>query len=229
MSVRLNKVGHIVDALPLGVNSAYPFGTGTKKPWMLSDRKVYPFAGESFIGKQFRAYDANLFGSSGATVNYAGGGVGSFRDGKGDYFCAGFELTPLIDPDRPDTDSLVAVSSFFQAVTPPTQGIPQVIPMIIWTNDTSSMSDGTRTVHGYTHLPLEVVNRFSAGVLNCYHAIETDVVVPLNGFKRVYFAWFVGRPYPNNNSGAFTFNEVGTAVSAASLRGNRPVFDPVMV
>ena len=229
MSVRLNKVGHILDALPLGPNSVLPFGVGTKKPWMISDRTVYPFDGHSFVGKQFRAYSSELVGSSGATVNYAGGGGGHFRDGKGDYFCAGFELSPLIDPDRPDTDTLVSLSSFFQTVTPPTQGIPDVIPMIIWTNDTSSMSDGTRTVNAYTYLPLDTVNKFSAGVLHCYYSLKSDVVVPMHGFKRVFFAWYLGRPYPGHNSGEFSFNEVGTSVSAASLRGNRPVFDPVMV
>ena len=229
MSVRLNKVGHIVDALPLSTTSSYDFGAGTGPAYFQRDSKVFPFFGGSLINKPFRAYSSNLVGTSGATVSYSGGGTRAFRDGKGDYFLAAFDLAPLIDPDRSDLDTYVAISSSCQVVMPATQGIPQVIPMIVWTRDTSSTSTGVRHVHGFTHLPMDVVNRFSTGVLNCYHSVESDVVVPTSDFANVYFGWFIGRPYPNNNAGVYGFNDVGISVSAASLRGNRPVFDPVMV
>ena len=32
---------------------------------------------------------------------------------------------------------------------------------------------------------MDVVNRFSTGVLNCYHSVESDVVIPTSDFARM--------------------------------------------
>ena len=225
MSLRLNKIGNISDALPLGTSTSYDFGSAPKA-YFQRDGSVFPFFGGSFIGRDFRAYTSNLLGNSGATVNYAGGGTTPFRDGKGDYFCAGFDLASLVDPERPDTDQLIGIKSTIQVITPSTQGLAQILPMVIWTND---VTGAHRVVRGFTHLQPFWESRYTAGVTSSKVSVQDSFAIGMHGFKALFFAWFVGRPTPQVKSGEFLFKDLGLTVQAHSLKGNRPVFDPVMV
>ena len=233
MSIRLNKIGNITEALPYTSNSSYDFGSAPRA-YIESESKVYPFFGGSLMGKQFRAYKNGIVGDSGATIAFAGGGTHPFRANKGDYFLAGFDLTPLFDSER-DTPALVGLNSQCNVVTLSTDKLPQVFPMFIWTPVSSTA--GHKTITTFCQIPPLFVARFTTGVTSSLFTVDASFEVSpfVAGVRHeVYFSWFMGLPYPNITSEKVGFAETTVkdltiSVNAASLRGNRPVFDPVMV
>ena len=233
MSVRLNKIGNISEALPYTRSSSYDFGSAPMA-YIRSENKVYPFFGGSLMGKQFRAYKNGIVGDSGSTLAFAGGGTHEFRSDKGDYFLAGFDLTPLFDQER-DAASLIGVISQCNIVTGATDKLPQVFPMFIWTP--FSATSGHKTITSFCCVPPSFIARFTTGVNNTTVTLENQFEISnlVGGVKHeVYLAWFMGLPYPNITDeklgfGVFGVKDLTISLNAASLKGNRPVFDPVMV
>ena len=233
MSIRLNKIGNISEALPYTRSSSYDFGSAPRA-YIQSENKVYPFFGGSLMGRQFRAYKNGIVGDSGATLAFAGGGTHSFRADKGDYFLAGFDLSPLFDPER-DTASLIGVISQCNLVTGSTDKLPQVFPMFIWTP--VSATAGHKTITSFCCVPPSFIARFTTGVNSTTVTLENQFEISneIGGVKHeVYLAWFMGLPYPNITDDKLGFPTFGVkdltiSLNAASLKGNRPVFDPVMV
>ena len=233
MSIRLNKIGNITEALPYTRSSSYDFGSAPRA-YIESESKVYPFFGGSLMGKTFRAYKNGIVGDSGATLAFAGGGTRAFRANKGDYFLAGFDLTPLFDGER-DTPALVGFNSQCNVVTLSTDKLPQVFPMFIWTPISST--SGHKSITTFCQVPPRFVARFTTGVSSSIFTVDTSFEIsPFVGGVRheVYFSWFMGLPYPNITEEKVGFAETSVkdltiSLNAASLRGNRPVFDPVMV
>ena len=233
MSIRLNKIGNITEALPYTRSSSYDFGSAPYA-YIQSESKVYPFFGGSLMGKQFRSYKNGIVGDSGSTLAFAGGGTRGFRADKGDYFLAGFDLSPLFDQER-DTPALIGLNTQCNVVTLSTEKLPQVFPMFIWTP--ISGTSGLKTITTFCQVPPRFVARFTAGVTNSVVTLDQSFEVSpfVNGVRQeVYFAWFMGLPYPNITEekvgfADMTVKDLTISVNAASLKGNRPVFDPVMV
>ena len=108
---------------------------------------------------------------SGSTLAFAGGGTYSFRADKGDYFLAGFDLSPLFDPER-DTSSLVGVISQCNLVTGSTDKLPQVFPMFIWTPVTATA--GHKTISSFCCVPPSFIARFTTGVNSTTVTLENQ-------------------------------------------------------
>ena len=234
MSIRLSKVGNISEALPYTSGSSFDFGT-RPYAYITSDAKVYPFFGGSLMGKQFRAYKDGILGDSGSTLSFAGGGTRAFRENSGDYFLAGFELTSLFDIER-DSSALVGINSQCNVVTLGTDKLPQIFPMVIWTPPSSSA--GLKPISTFCQLPPKFIARFTSGVTNSNVTIENEFEISpfVNGVRHeVYFGWFMGLPYPSITEDtkvgfpSYGVKDLTISVNAASLKGNRPVFDPVTV
>ena len=118
MSIRLNKIGNIPEAVPYTPNSAVGFTSGAYKAYieMSSTNTVEPYYGPSTLGASFAGYSGGLIGPSGSTISYCGSGASRFRDSKGDYFLAAFNLSPLFDSER-DTPALIGLKMHCNAIT----------------------------------------------------------------------------------------------------------------
>ena len=233
MSIRLNKIGNISQALPYTTSSSYDFGSAPRA-YIQSDSRVYPFFGGSLMGKQFRAYKHGILGAHGSTLAFAGGGTYAFRADKGDYFLAGFDLSPLFDAER-ETPALLGLSSQCNVVTESTQKLPQIFPMFIWTPVSSTA--GQKSITSFCCVAPSFVARFTAGVSNNVVTLENQFEISNrvnNVVHEVYFAWFMGQAYPNIQDDskikfpATTVKDLTISLNAATLKGNRPVFDPVV-
>ena len=236
MSIRLNKIGNIAEAVPYTPNSAVGFTSGSYKAYiqMSNTNTVEPYYGPSTLGASFAGYSGGLIGPSGSTISYCGSGASYFRDQKGDYFLAGFNLTSLFDMER-DAPALIGLQMHCNAITATTFKLPQIYPMIIWSNAETGIH---RTIRSYCMLPPSFVARFSEGVSNNVVTVEQTLEISniIAGERHDVFAgFFVGRSSHNDSAdkvgfGArYTFKDLSIGVNAASLKGNRPVFDPVMV
>ena len=227
MSIRINKVGNIAEATPYTASSSINFQLGDKAIFE-RDQRTWPFVSTNLLGQNFRAYSSGSLGDSGSTIGYSGQGVWTFRAGKGDYFLAGFDITHLFDTER-ITPALVGIHSMIEVVTLATEKLPAIFPMILW-GDTSMSA--IKTISGYNCLSPSQVARFTAGVsrnlITCDSVVEISQVcagVP----SKVYFGWFVGRAVASMDGSIYDVKDCNCSMSAASLKGNRPVFDPVMV
>ena len=236
MSIRLNKIGNISEAVPYTRTSAVGFTGSTNGAYFQSDAGVEPFYGASMIGKTFAGYSGGLIGPSGSTISYAGTGTWHFRANHKDYFLAAFDIMPLFDLER-DTPSLIGVEMSCNPVTVSTMALPQIFPMIIWADHTSAIH---KTVRSYCILPPTLVARFTSGVSNNVVAYKGQLEISRTfqgSFKDVFVGFFVGRQYPKDNSdrkgvsfgSPYEFKDMTISMMASSLKGNRPVFDPVMV
>ena len=234
MSIRLNKLGNIPEAVPYTTTSAVGFTGSSNGAYFQSNVAVEPFYGASMIGKTFAGYKGGLLGPSGATISYAGTGTWKFRANKKDYFLAAFDITPLFDPERV-TPALVGITASCNPVTLSSLALPQIFPMVIWADRNNTIH---KAVRSYCILPPTLVARFTAGVSNNVvgYTGELEISPFLNGVRKdVFFGYFVGREYPKDSQEnvsfpqEYQFKDMTISMCAASLKGNRPVFDPVMV
>ena len=237
MSIRLNKIGNIAEAVPYTPNSAVGFTSGSYKAYiqMNSTNTVEPYYGPSTLGASFAGYSGGLIGPSGSTISYCGSGAAWFREQKGDYFLAAFNLSALFDTER-DTPALIGLQMHCNAITATTFKLPQIYPMIIWSNHETGVH---RTIRSYCMLPPSFVARFSEGVSN--NVVTVDQTLEISNIiagerHEVFAGYFVGRSSHNDSADKqvefgtrYTFKDLSIGVNAASLKGNRPVFDPVMV
>ena len=227
MSVRLNKVGHILEAAPVAEPQSNIF-QNAPSAIVRRETRIWPFVASNLVGEKFRAYRNPVIGSSGSTVNYCGQGGWTFRASHPDYFLAGFDLSTLFDQER-DTPSLIGLSSQCEVVTSSSQKLPQIIPMILWgSRSTSKLID----VNGYCILTPTSVSRFTAGVSRSHFTVDKILEVSANclgAVNDVYMGWWLGRSTPSGDAEALSIKTCDISVSATSLKGNRPVFDPVLV
>ena len=234
MSIRLNKIGNISEAVPYTANSAVGF-TGPNGAYheMSTTNTVEPYYGPSTLGAAFSGYSGGLIGPSGSTISYCGSGASYFRENKGDYFLAAFNLSSLFDQER-DTPSLIGLHMHCNAITATTFKLPQIYPMVIWANRSSAVH---KTIATYCMLAPSFVARFSEGVSNNVVTVNNTFEISdvVNGQRKdVFVGYFVGRSSHNDSEtvefgSRYTFKDLSIGVTAASLKGNRPVFDPVMV
>lgn len=226
MGIRLNKVGNIPEQTPVTASTAFAhFNSGTKA-YIDSDNKVWPFAADSFVGKNFRAYDVGSLSDTGAALTYVGEGAANFRADKGDYFAAGFNIDQLFDPDRLHTPILLGLTTTLWAVVDQTEAAPLLLPMVIWSNTESS---GLKVVAAYSLISPSFEMTYTPGKVGCTSNVDRTIALERHGYKHVYIAWVLTRHNPNDISGVYNIHEVGMTLSANSLKGNRPVFDPSMV
>ena len=235
MSIRLNKIGNIAEAVPYTANSAVGFTSGAYKAYirMSTTNTVEPYYGPSTLGASFAGYSGGLIGDSGSTISYCGSGASYFAENHGDYFLAAFNLSPLFDQER-DTPSLIGLKMHCNAITATTFKLPQIYPMIIWSNAETGVH---RTIRTYCMLPPSFVARFSEGVSNNVVTVDQTLEISnlVSGERHDVFAgYFVGRSSHNDSEkvefgSRYTFKDLSIGVNAVSLKGNRPVFDPVMV
>ena len=229
MSIRLNKVGNIPEAVSMPLSAKITFQTSpsafiqkSAPPYM------WPFNTEDLYDEHFRAYSNGVLGSSGSTLNYIGQGAGTLRRTTTDYFLPGFNLTPLFDPER-DTPSLIGISSQIEIVTLSSEKLPQIFPLFIWTDQSGN---NHLRIYGINALTPTTVARFTSGVSRSMLTVENTFEVSRISRNRmcdVYFGWYAARAVANMDSADCLFKDVNIAVSATSLKGNRQVFDPVMV
>lgn len=233
MSIRLNKVGNIPDAIPLTASSTFGF-TGRNGAYFEVEDNPEPFYTPSLLGKQFAGYAVGDEGMSGGSANFVGSGDTFFRDNKGDYFLAAFQVTRLLATDR-DTPSLLGVTACCHAVHASSLALPRIYPMFLWTSFSSPVH---KTITSYSMVSPAHIARFTSGVTN-NECVVKDVfeispriqspAIRDSGNHDVYFGFFVGRPSHRDKSGQYRFSEMAINASFVSLKGNRPVFDPVMV
>ena len=110
-----------------------------------------------------------------------------------------------------------------------TEKLPSIYPMIIW-GDTSTTA--IKQIKGYNCISPSQVARFTAGVSR--NMLTVDQVLEISQVCagvpcKVYFGWFVGRAVASMDAAIYDVKDCNVSLSAASLKGNRPVFDPVMV
>ena len=231
MSLRLNKVANIPEVLPTTTGAGWcHYNQSSQKAYIQSDATMWPFAASSIVGKQFRAYNVPNLSESGAVVNYAGEGGASFRADKGDYFLAGMNIDQLFDEYRAATTPiLIGVTAGMWAQVGATTALPTILPMIIWSNTTGTIVPNLSVISAYSILVPTFENRVIAGKMATFCKVEQTLALEKRGYKHVYFAWYMGRPTPQEKSGQYSFTGCGSTLSINSLKGNRPVFDPVMV
>ena len=135
-----------------------------------------------------------------------------------------------------DSSALIGINSQCNVITLATDKLPQIFPMIVWSPVSSSA--GLKTITTFCQLPPKFIARFTSGVTNSNVTIENEFEISpfVNGVRHeVYFAWFMGLPYPNITEDSkvgfpsYGVKDLTLSVNAASLKGNRPVFDPVTV
>ncbi len=233
MSLRLNKIGNIPEVLPTTSGAGWcHYNENDEMAYIQSDSVMYPFAAESIVGKNFRSFNVPNIGHSGAVVNFAGEGAYRFRADKGDYFLAGMILDQLFDDDRAlTTPSLIGIVASMWSQVGATTALPTILPMILWSNTVPPVMTSTAlsVVHAYCILSPTFENRVIAGKMATFCKVDGTFAIEKRGYKHVYFGWYMGRPSPNEKSGRYDFTTVGSTLSVNSLKGNRPVFDPVMV
>ena len=229
MSIRLSKVGNIPEAKAYPISNSIAFQTAPSAFIMKTGTPLFwPFNASNLYDEQFRGYSNGVLGDTGSTISYCGQGVSTLRRTTRDYFLAGFDLTPLFDPER-DSPGLIGISSQIEVVTLSSEKLPQIIPMFL-------LSDQS----GNTHLIIRGLNivtpnniaRFTSGVSRSMLTVDNTFEVSRIAQDKVcnvYFGWFVGRAVPNMNESDYVIKDLNIAVSASSLKGNRQVFDPVMV
>ena len=228
MGIRLNKIGNIPEQTPVTASTAFAHFNSGDKAYIAYDDKVWPFAADSFVGKWFRSYDIGSLSDTGAALTYVGEGAQAFRADKGDYFAAGFNIDHLFDQDRLHTPILLGITTTMWAIVDQTMASPQLIPMIIWSADANA-TNHQRHVSAYSILSPTFEMTYTPGKVGCTSSVDRTVAVEQHGYKHVYLAWVMCRHNPNDISGAYNIHEVGVTLSANSLKGNRPVYDPVMV
>ena len=231
MSIRLNKIGNIPDYGALDSSTYMHLNDASFNAYRHSDDKTYPFDPRNLQGKTFAAFNKFTLGNAGNSVTFVGDGKGTLRDAKGDYFCAGMLLDNLFDPQRSDVDTLLGVTTSLWAVAPPTDPQCAVYPMVIWTNtDLSTTKDGNvATIDKYSIISPSYDYRYTTGVHTDLVTVDRTFTLSKLDYKHIYFAWFIGKADPYSLATAYTFKQVSLSLSANSLLGNRPVFDPVMV
>ena len=227
MSVRLSKIGNIAAPIPYTQSSSINFQNAPSAV-ILRDRRTWPFVSSNLLGQKFRAYRNAAIGDSGSVIGYSGQGVWTFRAGKGDYFLAGFELDQLFDSER-DTPALVGIHSVIEVITSSSSKLPSIFPMIVWADRST---DALKNILGYNCLSPKLVARFTSGVSRSM--LTTELTLELSpvcagALCSVYFGWFVGRDVASHDTADYEIQDCNASVAASSLKGNRPVFDPVMV
>ncbi len=232
MSLRLNKVGNYPQVLPSTATSAFFHfnGIGVDQPYIQTDSGTRIFAADQMCNRQFGAYNLAIAGDNNSVIGYVGQGGKSFRAGHKDFFAAGLLLDHIFDSDRLETSNLIGVNSSFWTVTPSTQTLPLIVGGIIWTNSNTTASTYKHgNINAYCLLQPTMEVRYNAGLLITTCTWDKQIAVNRHGYKHVYFAYFMTRGDINDNAADFQFKEVGMTANFSSLRGNRPVFDPVMV
>ncbi len=231
MSLRLNKVANIPEVLPTTTGAGWcHYNNSSSLAYIQRNSAMWPFAANSIVGSNFGSYNVPNLSETGAVVNYAGEGGHVFRADKGDYFLAGMNIDQLFDEYRASTTPiLIGVTAAMWAQVAATASLPTILPMILWSNTDTSSTFVESTVHAYSILVPSFENRVVAGKMATFCKVEQTLAVEKRGYKHVYFAWYMGRPQPNVMTGAYTFTGCGSTLSINSLKGNRPVFDPVMV
>ncbi len=231
MSLRLNKVANIPEVLPTTTGAGWcHYNNSASKAYIQKDDPMWPFAANSIVGEKFGSYNVPNLSESGAVVNYAGEGAAAFRADKGDYFLAGMNIDQLFDEYRAATTPiLIGVTAGMWAQVGATTALPTVLPMIIWSNTDTTSTFVQSTVHAYSILVPSFENRVIAGKMATFCKVEQSLALEKRGYKHVYFAWYMGRPTPQDKTGQYAFTGCGSTLSINSLKGNRPVFDPVMV
>ncbi len=231
MSLRLNKVANVPEVLPTTTGGGWcHYNSSTPKAYIQQDNPMWPFAASSIVGSSFTSYNVPNLSSSGAVVNFAGEGGSAFRAGKGDYFLAGMSIDQLFDDYRAATTPiLVGVTSGLWVQVASATPLPTVLPMIIWSNTDVSGVATACTVGAYSILVPTFENRIVAGKMLTFSKVEQTFAVEKRGFKHCYFAYYIGRPDVSEKSAEYSLLGVGSTCSINSLKGNRPVFDPVMV
>ena len=229
MSIRLSKVGNIPEAKPYSLSNATAFQTAPSAFIMKTGTPLFwPFNATNLYDEQFRAYDNGTLGDSGSTIVYCGQGVSTLRRTTRDYFLAGFNLTPLFDAER-DTPALVGISSQIEVVTLSSEKLPQIIPMFLFSDQSGNRHI---IIRGLNIVTPSNIARFTSGVSRSMLTVENTFEVSRVAQDKVcnvYFGWFVGRSVPNMNESDYVIKDLNIALSATSLKGNRQVFDPVMV
>ncbi len=235
MSLRLNKVANIPEVLPTTTGAGWcHFNSSSPRAYIEKDGPMWPFAASSIVGSHFTSYNVPNLSESGAVVNYAGEGGKAFRAGKGDYFLAGMSIDQLFDDYRAATTPiLIGITAGIWVMVGSTVPLPNILPMIIWSNtDTFDFGNGVASdciVHGYSILTPSFENRIVAGKMMTFSKLEQTLAIEKRGFKHVYFAYYIGRPDVSDKTAEYLLAGVGSTLSINSLKGNRPVFDPVMV
>ncbi len=231
MSLRLNKIGNIPEAMPTTTGAGWcHYNNSSSSAYIETDDTMWPFAANSIVGSEFASYNNPNLSNSGAVCNYAGEGASALRADKGDYFLAGVLIDHLFDVDRElTTPILCGVTASMWAQVAATQSLPTVLPMIIWSNTAFTANFKISVIHAYSIISPSFENRIVAGKMATFCNVNTAFAIEKRGFKHVYFAWYLGRPVPQVKTGSFAFTGVGSTCSITSLKGNRPVFDPIMV
>ncbi len=231
MSLRLNKVANIPEVLPTTTGAGWcHYNLPGNKAYIETNDPMWPFAASSIVGKHFRAYNIPNLSESGAVTNFAGEGGGSFRAGKGDYFLAGMSIDQLFDEYRASTTPiLVGVTSGLWVQVAATAPLPNLLPMILWSNTDVSGTSTDAVVGAYSILVPTFENRIVAGKMMTFSKVEQTFAIEKRGFKHCYFAYYIGRPEVTEKSEQYSLLGVGSTCSINSLKGNRPVFDPIMV
>lgn len=231
MSIRLNKVANIPEVLPTTTGAGWcAYNRPNSSAYMQMDGPMWPFAASSIVGKHFGAYTVPNLSNSGAVVNFAGEGGKAFRADKGDYFLAGQIIDHLFDDYRAQTTPiLIGVNASLWVHVAATKPLPNLLPMILWSDTEFTGGYQNSVIAAYSILSPTFENRIIAGKVATFCHIEQTLAVEKRGHKHVYFAWYIGRPDVAEKAGEYTLALVGSTTSINSLKGNRPVFDPVMV
>ena len=231
MSIRLNKIGNIPEYGALDSSTYMHLNDRVYPAYRQTPDKCYPFDPRNFQGKSFSGFNKFTLGSAGNTVTFIGDGSGAFRDGYGDYFCAGMLLDNLFDPQRVDVDTLLGVTTSIWVTAAATDPQCAIYPMIIWTNTDISTTAAANlaTVSKYAIISPSYDYRYTTGFHTDLITVDRTFTLSKLDYKHIYFAWFIGKANPYLLDTAYTFKQVSISLSAISLIGNRPVFDPVMV